>query len=370
MEPQAHNITELIELIVDCYESDYNGFKTSFDAAIKNVQLIPPDIDESVRYDWRGKNIKDFCRFFIDWNNFLPHVETGLEYIEKFSWLYYENQAGLDFVTQGPGLEITKQFVVVRAMYMDDPKSKPLIKIWEDELGPKIMDDFIIPPGGFDNFNQFFIREVKDDRRPVSSKTDNSVVVAPADCVINMIKDDLTIDSQFNIKTQHLTLNELLAGSQYASKFVGGTAVSCILMPNTYHRYHSPVAGKVVESNENVVGEYFGIQDFPDLLNHGDVGYGYNYSVFEHFRRGYLIIETTGYGYVGMIPVGLNTISSVIFQKGLKNIPEKDKPVDVEKGQEIGWFQYGGSLNILLFQKGRFPSLRIPQGQIIGTLND
>ncbi|NEO30011.1 MAG: hypothetical protein F6K36_06080 [Symploca sp. SIO3C6] len=39
---------------------------------------------------------------------------------------------------------------------------------------------------------------------------------------------------------------------------------------------------------QDVAGEYFGISDFPGLLNDDNVDYGYNYSVFEHFRRGYL----------------------------------------------------------------------------------
>lgn len=79
--------------------------------------------------------------------------------------------------------------------------------------------------------------------------------------------------------------------SKSAIRFVEGTAVSCILMPNTYHWYHAPVSGKIIESTDDVTDEYFGIKDFPDLLRKGDVGYGYDYSVFEHFRRGDLIIE-------------------------------------------------------------------------------
>jgi len=102
--------------------------------------------------------------------------------------------------------------------------------------------------------------------------------------------------------------------------------------------------GIVVKSNEDVAGEYFGIKDFPDLLNKGDVGYGYDYSVFERFRRGYLVIETKNYGYVGMVPVGLNTVASVIFEDKLTNIPGKHAPVLIKKGDEIGYFQYGGSL--------------------------
>jgi phosphatidylserine decarboxylase len=44
--------------------------------------------------------------------------------------------------------------------------------------------------------------------------------------------------------------------------------------------------------------------------------------------------------------VGLNTISTVVFKEGFKNIPHKDTPKKVKKGDELGYFQYGGSLLI------------------------
>ena len=64
---------------------------------------------------------------------------------------------------------------------------------WIKELGHR-MDQFIIPSAGFKSFNEFFIRKVKQGARPITSKDDDSVVVAPGDCVINMIIDDLTVE--------------------------------------------------------------------------------------------------------------------------------------------------------------------------------
>jgi phosphatidylserine decarboxylase len=199
-----------------------------------------------------------------------------------------------------------------------------------------------------------------------------------------MIDDNLTMDRKLPVKTQRLDVPALLDESPLAREFAGGTALSCILMPDVYHRFHSPVTGRVVESNEDVIGDvehavtnphdvsegcYFGIENFPELLDGGNVGYGYDYSVFERFRRGYLIIDTQRYGYVAMIPVGLNTIASVVFNDEFKKITARDEPRAISKGDEIGYFQYGGSLNILLFQRGVFSSVRIPQGQSIGTMS-
>lgn len=352
------------KVVTDAYKENYNEFKVMYDSAIKNVNPIPEGTEESVKEDWKDAGIDKFTEFFREWYNWNPDVETGLEYIQKFSWIYYENIYGLEFVMRGFGRDVTRYFVEINGIKMDSAQSLPLVKQWEDELGDQ-MEEYIIPEGGYKSFNQFFSRELKK-ARPISSPEDDSVLVSPADAVVNMIDDNLDIDRGLQVKTQKLSVNQLLNQSSYADKFDGGTALSCILMPDVYHRFHSPIKGTVVEAYEDVAGIYFGIKDFPELLNGGNVGYGYDYSIFEHFRRGYLIIKTEDYGYVAMIPVGLNTISSVIFKEKFKKV--EGESIEIEKGEEVGYFQYGGSLNILLFEKGVFPSVRIPQGQVLGQL--
>ena len=365
---EINSIDQFTELIAAWYEENYHGFADKYNAAVKNVQPIPPDTDPDVMHDWKDATIEDLCNFFQAWYAWNPDLTTGLEYIQRFSWLYYENEAGLEFVSADPGNLMTFYYVELNGQKMDSPASKELVAKWMNELGSK-MNDYIIPKGGYISFNQFFARELKCGKRPVSGVDDDSVVVSPADAVINMIEDNLSVDTPINVKTQKLNVRQLLNQSELAVHFEGGTAVSCILMPNVYHRYHAPVSGLVVESDEDVAGNYFGIDNFPKLINGGNVGYGYDYSVFEHFRRGYMIIKTEKYGYVAMIPVGLNTIASVVFEEKFKKVTPENA-IEICKGDEVGYFQYGGSLNILLFEKGCFPAVRIPQGQIIGTLNE
>ncbi|AKB33194.1 Phosphatidylserine decarboxylase [Methanosarcina siciliae HI350] len=365
---EINSIDQFTELIAAWYKENYHGFADKYKAAVKNIQPIPPDTDPDVMYDWKDATIEDLCNFFQAWYAWNPDLTTGLEYIQKFSWLYYKNEAGLEFVSTDPGNLMTFYYVELDGQKMDSPASKELVAKWMNELGSK-MDDYIIPEGGYVSFNQFFTRELKEGKRPISGVDDDSVVVSPADAVINMIEDNLSIDTPINVKTQKLNVRQLLNQSELAVHFEGGTAVSCILMPNVYHRYHAPVSGLVVESDEDVAGNYFGIDNFPELINGGNVGYGYDYSVFEHFRRGYMIIKTEKYGYVAMIPVGLNTIGSVIFEEKFKKVTPENA-VEIRKGDEVGYFQYGGSLNILLFEKGCFPAIRIPQRQIIGTLEE
>jgi phosphatidylserine decarboxylase len=364
---QPETIDEFKAQIKDWYEHDQE-FKDQFDKATKKKAVKPEGTDDSLWHDWTEATIDDLCNFFEEWYYWTPDVSTGLQYIRKFSWINYENRDGLKFVTTGLGYLMTKHFVVLNGKWMDSEESIPLVGKWMAELGDK-MNDYK-EPHNYNSFNEFFTRELQEPR-PISGEDDDSVVVSPADAIVNMIDDNLSIDNtKLQVKTQRLNVRELLNNSEYAEHFEGGTAVSCILMPDVYHHYHAPVSGDVVESHEDVAGNYFGIDEFPKLINGGNVGYGYDYSVFEHFRRGYLIIETEKYGYVAMIPVGLNTIASVIFEPDFQEIPNKKPVKHIDKGHKIGHFQYGGSMNILLFEKGCFPSIRIPQGQIIGTLKE
>jgi phosphatidylserine decarboxylase len=174
------------------------------------------------------------------------------------------------------------------------------------------------------------------------------------------------IQTKFN---QALNIVEMLDGSKYAEKFIGGTALSCVLMPNTYHHYHSPVHGEAVESRI-IDDPYNGYDNFPDWVPaSGNVGYyGAEFNQFEDFKRGYFIVDTKKFGHVAMVAVGLNTISSIVFEERFQNIT---KPVPVKRGEELGHFLYGGSLFIMVFEPGRYKSdaIQVRLGNQIGLFD-
>ena len=183
----------------------------------------------------------------------------------------------------------------------------------------------------------------------------------------------MTLTTDLRVKTRTINVLELLNHSCYAKNFVGGTAISCVLMPANYHRYHTPVSGQIVESME-VPGIYNGITDGEDWFNHYNVGESTtDFSIFEDFHRAYYIIETEKYGYVAVIPVGLNTISKIVSLVSNKStlVPPDSglSPIPINKGDELGHFAYGGSLNILLFQKDVFNAVSVLMGQRLGSLS-
>ena len=358
--------------------------EAAYNDAISKVQ---PYLWTGEPNPWAGRDIDYFVDYFKNWFTFLPQPSGGLGKIVPFTYFYYNNDTAFyflnNFKSQSAGnachsteiFDWTVKFVKARGEFMDSEASKLYLDEWEEFLGPQQMSQYKRPKDGYPSFNQFFTREFKDREksRPVADPDDASILVASADSEINFIESDLTLTKSMKVKTRELNVCELLDYSKYAQHFVGGTAVSCVLMPTNYHRYHSPVTGSIVEGQE-IPGIYNGITDGEHWFNSFNVGEGTTrFSIFEDFHRAYFIIRTTDYGYVGLVPVGLNTISSIhpsVISKRSTYVKPGGKPLPVKKGQELGHFAYGGSLNILLFQKGVLSSVSVLMGQRLGTLSE
>jgi phosphatidylserine decarboxylase len=341
-------------------------FRKTMDEAFAGLQAQP----DGSPNPWQGKKFDDLCDFFNEWYALLPvnRSPTADEfvYITRFSWFYYRNRAAQTIIGKEPGLSWTREFVEARGRFMDSRESTQSISQWLAD--PEIqIEQYIIPENGFQSFNQFFTRELKPGTRSIAGATDDAVLVAPTDCVLNMI-EPLTPDTRIKTKPQQaLNVKDLLNGSEYARFFETGTAMSCILLPSTYHHYHAAVSGEVVESKEDVGGNYWGNPDFYAFLSGGNFGYGFSYSIFERFRRGYFVIRTREFGHVAMVPVGLDTIGSVIFEEKFRNV-KPGQHVPVYKGEKLGHFAYGGSLVILLFEKDVVSGIKVLQGQQIGIM--
>lgn len=340
------------------YSSNEN-FRHLTDSMLAHVQPLP---DGSPNF-WKGKSVDDLYSFLNQWFYTLPTVSNGLDDIIKFSQLYYHNPYGLRFVNEEPGLSWTMDFVREQGKFMDSPRSTGSIATWLGEASLH-NEEYVVPRGGYTSFNSFFTRDLKKGMRPVARPDDDSVIVSPADGMIDHLNVDLKLDTPLPVKGRmKLSLNQLLAKSAFASRFIDGSAESVILMPRNYHHFHAPVSGQLVESRVNVGNVLFGSQ-LMDFFMAGNL----DFSVFENYKHGYFIFRTKQFGYVAMIPVGLETIGSVVFEHRVKDISAGHEVI-VRKGEKLGHFAYGGSLVILLFEKDRFNSFSVQQGQQIGVFS-
>jgi phosphatidylserine decarboxylase len=334
-------------------------FKNLLDSAIANVQPMP---DGSPNF-WKNKQVNDLYSFFNKWFYTLPTVSNGLDDIVVFSELYYHNPFGLRLVHQEPGLSWTLYFVREQGKFMDSRQSTGSIAQWLTDSSLH-NEEYPLPAQGFRSFNEFFTRSLKPGMRPVTRPDDPATIVSPVDGMIVSLNVDLKTDSAIQLKGRmRLNLNQLLGNSRFAKNFIDGSAVSVILLPRNYHHFHSPVSGNLVESKQDVGIVLFGSQ-LIDFFQKGvpDI------SIFENYKHGYFIIHTARYGYVAVIPVGLETVGSVVFEKQLINI-DPGNEILVTKGQRLGHFAYGGSMVVLLFEKDRLQFLSVQQGQQIGVFS-
>ncbi|MCR4603999.1 MAG: phosphatidylserine decarboxylase [Prevotella sp.] len=198
-------------------------------------------------------------------------------------------------------------------------------------------------------FNEFFSRcLVSPAVRPVA----DADVVSPAD---SWPKELWTIDADnqlqypgdLQIKTARLSdIGQLIGdGSAYREAFAGGTLTHTFLDVNDYHRYHSPVSGRLCELRTIpgvAAGGGYTLWDDESKLYyyHNDMGF----QMVE--TRSCAIIETEEYGLVAMLPVGMSQICSCNW------LPSLHVGDHLERGQEMGYFLFGGSDIILIFQQG------------------
>ncbi|GAA1293931.1 phosphatidylserine decarboxylase [Saccharothrix xinjiangensis] len=290
--------------------------------------------------------------------------QEPLDRLCHFYWLINQKQGGGDTAVV-QDIPWFKSWLVGFAgdwgSYLDTPASfsDETLKTFLDRSPKYCVQDSLLPdrrpnePSGWFTFNQFFARELNPGLRPIANPRDNKTITVPADCTYKAtypINEDLSV-GPVTIKRTHTFGNiaDLLDGSPYATRFAGGTFVHYFLSPFSYHRFHTPVAGTVKEARtiqgsvylDVTINEEDGLFDAPD----GAEG-GYEFTQ----ARGAIVIDTEGspegdIGLVAAIPVGMAQVSSVVMTM--------TEGATVPKGEEFGYFQFGGSDIVVLIEKPR-----------------
>jgi phosphatidylserine decarboxylase len=212
------------------------------------------------------------------------------------------------------------------------------------------------PHGGYTSWNQFFSRELKPGARPIQRPEDPLAVVAACDSRVYRIARGVRRQEPFWIKAQPYSLADMLDHHQ-VDAFVGGDVLQAFLDPFNYHRWHSPVAGRITEA---FVKEGLYFSECPAEGEDGsdqDLSQAY----ITHVQTRALIFIDAGpdLGLVCIMPVGMVEISSCVLHPAI--VPG----AWVEKGQELGHFQFGGSTHCILFQPGVIRAFLPAEGDAI-----
>ncbi|KAJ5626202.1 Phosphatidylserine decarboxylase-related protein [Penicillium lagena] len=216
----------------------------------------------------------------------------------------------------------------------DDPASASQIRDFIN-FHQLDMSEVLLPIEKFRTFNQFFYRALKDDARPCSAPNEPKVVVSPADCR-SVVFDRLEEATSIWVKGREFSIERLL-GNAYpedAARYKNGALGVFRLAPQDYHRFHVPVDG-IMGEPRTIEGEYYTVN--PMAIRSALDVYGENVRVL-------VPIDSVVHGRVMVVCVGAMMVGSTVITRRAG-----DK---VARAEELGYFKFGGSTLLVLFEEG------------------
>ncbi|CBF83232.1 putative phosphatidylserine decarboxylase Psd2 [Aspergillus nidulans FGSC A4] len=231
--------------------------------------------------------------------------------------------------------KILKSLSIKQGKKYDDPASASQIRDFIN-FHQLDMSEVLLPLDQFKNFNEFFYRALKPGARPCSAPHEPGIVVSPADCR-TVVFDRVTEATSVWVKGREFSIKRLL-GNAYpedVSRYQNGALGVFRLAPQDYHRFHIPVDG-VMGTPKTIEGEYYTVN--PMAIRSALDVYGENVRVL-------VPIDSVRHGRVMVICVGAMMVGSTVITR---QAGEK-----VSRAEELGYFKFGGSTLLLLFEEGK-----------------
>ncbi|HAP64000.1 MAG TPA: hypothetical protein DCR93_32440 [Cytophagales bacterium] len=308
--------------------------------------------------------------FFYTWLTFTPDPAGPGEYIEYWDYLV-NTVGGLQLASHHAFLPWFRQFLNYHGDWINSSSSVSTLAEWKAYGGtpdhPFDISNYIEPhpdgpASGFTSFNQFFLRNLKADERPLCTTAD---IVAPSDGGIFYLDQGGNADEKKGLrydlpgKSDDFELLEALP--EYGSHFLGGPLYDILLWFTDYHHFHAPVSGIIkkeglYEGSYNYdFGDFDPATDFAPTRPSGSDRVGWYEKLGKH-QRYVWIIETENLGLVAMIAIGFWGVGSIISAT--------KKGQEVKKGEYMGHFGYGGSSIVLAFEPDRNIQLKVSGNDI------
>ena len=258
-------------------------------------------------------------------NRQLGRLETEQVYGEGFLKFSYQHPLGV----------LPLHLMVKRAGFsrwygrrMDQPATAAKIAPFLEKYG---LDpaEFAERPEHYRSFNEFFYRKLKPEARPIA----DAAAVFPADGRHLGFQKASAIEGVF-VKGQKFDLGKLLGDDSLAARYQDGSLVLSRLCPVDYHRFHFPASGTPGEV-KLVNGPLFSVS--PIALRR-------RLSYLWENKRTITKLETSDLGTVLLLEIGATCVGSILqtFTPGQA----------VKKGDEKGYFAFGGSSTITIFEPG------------------
>ena len=222
-------------------------------------------------------------------------------------------------------------FSMLYGFIQKSPFSKKKVKPFIAKFGVD-EKEFLLPTDAFTSFNDFFIRKLKKEARPIEPA--DEVAVLPADGRY-LVYPNIEMADGFLVKGKKFSLEELFVDKDLAKKYEKGTMVIARLCPTDYHRFHFPCDCTPSQSVE--------IDGKLDSVN--PLALQRRIEIFSHNKRAYTLLDTTRFGKVAFFEIGAMCVGSIhnTYNPG----------TFCKKGDEKGYFSFGGSSLLLFFEPNK-----------------
>ena len=223
--------------------------------------------------------------------------------------------------------------------------SREALQVQANRLGLPFEQAWVCDPDqphmGFRSWDDFFVRRFREGVRPTLLHDYPEFINAACEAITYRVSTNVKAKDEFWLKQMPYSLDHIFNYDPLASQFYNGTVFQAILSSLDYHRWHSPVDGRVVRTYV-VPGTYYAarLDDDPDM----DVISRSQAFVTAMSTRALIFIESDNpdIGLMCFVGVGLGEISTTRIA-----VREGER---VKKGDEIGSFHFGGSTYLLVFR--------------------
>tara|TARA_B100000902_G_scaffold85992_1_gene90192 strand:+ start:218 stop:1147 length:930 start_codon:yes stop_codon:yes gene_type:complete len=258
------------------------------------------------------------------YNRYTGQIETEAIYGESYLKFIYGNPLGKLALWAAVKRAIFSKWYGFRmSSNRSVKKIAPFISEYDLDVGL-----FLDRPESFRSFNDFFSRKLKTESRPITGKENE--LVFPADGRHIVVKD-LSSKQSIWAKGQSFDLHSLLGSKKRAERFKYGSALISRLCPTDYHRFHFPCQG-VASDAELINGHLYSVN--PLALKK-------NISYLWQNKRSITELKSDTFGNVCLLEIGATCVGCIeqTYQQG-----------NISKGQEKGYFSFGGSMTIVLLE--------------------
>ncbi|TCO73164.1 phosphatidylserine decarboxylase [Marinisporobacter balticus] len=195
----------------------------------------------------------------------------------------------------------------------------------------------------YHNFNDFFARKLKKEARPMSF--DEEHLISPADGRV-LAYENLDKDKLIQVKGSFYTLEEFFQDKNLANEYDKGICIVVRLCPADYHRFHFPDNG-IPRTTRRINGRYYSVNPIALRKIMG---------IYCQNKREITLFESDSFGKIILAEVGATCVGSIIqtYKTG----------ESVGKGDEKGYFKFGGSTVILFLKKGQ---LKVDKDILLNT---